>query len=100
MTTSLGPRWALTGPFMTNIFGGGGGREGYKRVVTHFRPVVAVLQKDMDENRKDLSDENVAIVDASVQKYLDNVDLAALEKERDEVLVELAKLKAEKKYLK
>jgi 3-hydroxyacyl-CoA dehydrogenase len=38
VTSSLGPRWALTGPFVSNVFGGGGGKDGFRRMMQHLGP--------------------------------------------------------------
>nr|POE94217.1 l-carnitine dehydrogenase [Quercus suber] len=42
MTTSLGPRYALSGPFMSNVMGGGGSKTGFKHLVLHIGPAMNV----------------------------------------------------------
>jgi hypothetical protein len=43
VTTSLGPRWAIVGPFMANAMGGGGGSDGFRHLLEHLGPATETL---------------------------------------------------------
>ncbi|KAK3623013.1 hypothetical protein LTR56_021853 [Elasticomyces elasticus] len=91
VTSSLGPRWALTGPYMSNISGGGGGKDGFQHMMRHLGPGIQVWLHDMRANEYDFSEESLAICDASVQEMLSHVDEKEVGKQRDEVLISLLK---------
>ncbi|KAK4959177.1 hypothetical protein LTR10_003977 [Elasticomyces elasticus] len=93
VTSSLGPRWALTGPYMSNISGGGGGKDGFQHMMRHLGPGIQVWLHDMRANEYDFSEESLAICDASVQEMLSHVDEKEVGKQRDEVLISLLKEK-------
>ena len=95
MTTALGLRWSVTGPYMCNILGGGGGKEGFKHLLEHLGPATRVWTKDMDANAYQWTTENKAILDESVQTWLGKVDVAAIEAERDDALIDLLEMKSE-----
>src|SRR5450755_1608600 len=49
VVTGLGLRWALTGPLMTNILGGGGGGPtGFRHLLEHLGPAITAWTKDMN----------------------------------------------------
>ena len=96
MTSSLGPRWAVTGPFMSNAMGGGGGSDGFARVLQHLGPAVQKWLDDIQNNRFIWSRENLDALSASVAEELHGRDANELEQERDELLVKLLRLKREK----
>ena len=91
ITTSLGPRWALTGPFMSNAMGGGGGRGGFKRMLEHLGPAMEGWLGDMRSNEFQYTPENLEKLDKSVQQELDTHDIGTVEKERDQILLRLLK---------
>lgn len=94
MTTSLGPRWALTGPFMSNVMGGGGGLEGFKHLLQYLGPASRVWKEDMDKFAFDWSDANCQRLIDSVGEELRVHDTTVVEKERDETLISLLKSKS------
>jgi 3-hydroxyacyl-CoA dehydrogenase len=51
VTSGLGLRWAMSGPFMNPSLSGGGGPEGFKRVIDHLGPAAEAWIKDMDAHR-------------------------------------------------
>ncbi|KAK4498453.1 hypothetical protein PRZ48_011111 [Zasmidium cellare] len=93
ITTSLGPRWALVGPYMSLVSGGGGGRGGFKHMMEHIGPAAQGWLKDMAERNLPFDDALIAKMDKSVQEELNEFDPATVEKQRDEALVKLVKLK-------
>ncbi|TVY68921.1 L-carnitine dehydrogenase [Lachnellula suecica] len=60
VAAGLGLRWALTGPFMTNILGGGGGKTSFKKLLEHLAPAAQGWTKDMNEHSFDYSEESLA----------------------------------------
>jgi 3-hydroxyacyl-CoA dehydrogenase len=93
MTTSLGPRWAVTGPFMSNAMGGGGGSDGFKHLLEHLGPATQKWLEDMKSHAFVLNEKNLDALSASVDEELKTRDVKTLERERDELLVELFRLK-------
>ncbi|KAJ5630006.1 hypothetical protein N7528_003663 [Penicillium herquei] len=89
VTTGIGLRWALTGPFMTNALGGGGGKGGFRHLLTHLGPAIEGWVKDMNENAFTFSQENIDTLDNSVQNMLGSTEIKEVESQRDTALVEL-----------
>ncbi|KAL4807204.1 3-hydroxyacyl-CoA dehydrogenase, partial [Aspergillus unguis] len=89
VTTGVGLRWALTGPFMTNVLGGGGGKEGFRHLLTHLGPASQAWIKDMKDNAFVFNEENVQKLDDSVQEMLSEGDAKQVEEQRDEALVDM-----------
>lgn len=99
MTTGLGLRWALTGPYMTNILGGGGGADGFEKMVTKLGPAIASWVKDMEEHKYVVGEGNFEKINNSVKDVVRQTDLEKLEKERDDLLVQLIAMKQSAKNL-
>lgn len=99
VTTSLGPRWALTGPYMSNVLGGGGGSTGFKQLLHHLGPGMKVWLHDMDEHSFDMNDETIEQLDKSVQAMLKDHAVQQVEQQRDEVLLKLLALKQDRSAL-
>ncbi|KFY44585.1 hypothetical protein V495_03378 [Pseudogymnoascus sp. VKM F-4514 (FW-929)] len=89
MTTSLGPRWAITGPFQSNALGGGGGGEGFKHFIDHIGSAGQGWLKDMQENAFEWTPENISTVSASVDEQLKGQDTREVEQKRDRFFVDL-----------
>ncbi|KAJ6443545.1 3-hydroxyacyl-CoA dehyrogenase [Purpureocillium lavendulum] len=96
MTSSLGPRWAVTGPFLSNAMGGGGGSDGFAHILEHLGPAMQKWLEDTRSNTFVWNKENLDALNASVAEELQGHDPADLERQRDETLVELLRLKREK----
>ncbi|KAK2616926.1 hypothetical protein QQS21_000014 [Conoideocrella luteorostrata] len=95
MTSSLGPRWAVVGPFMSNALGGGGGIEGFKHLLEHIGSSSRKWVEDMKANAFIPNEQNLNRLVASVDDELKTKDVESLELERDRLLVELFRLKSE-----
>lgn len=94
MTEGLGPRWALSGPFMTNVIGGGGKKDGFKHLISHIAPAAAAWYADMDEKKIDVADmDNINKLDVSVQEMLKDIDMEAFQKQWGMSLVQLLRMK-------
>jgi 3-hydroxyacyl-CoA dehydrogenase len=89
ITTSLGPRWAITGPFQSNALGGGGGGEGFKHFIDHIGSAGQGWLKDMQENAFEWTPENISTVSASVDEQLKGQDTREVEQKRDRFFVDL-----------
>ncbi|KAI4724790.1 putative hydroxyacyl-CoA dehydrogenase [Aureobasidium sp. EXF-10728] len=97
VTNSLGPRYALTGPLMSNAMGGGGGTDGFRHLLEHLGPATETWLADMREHAFVFNNESLDTLSASVGKELEGKDVQALEAERDRLLVEILRLKSESK---
>lgn len=84
---------------MTQVLGGGGGREGFRSGLERLGPARQAWSKDMKAHEYQYTDENVDILDDSVQKLLDARDPGKVQKERDELLIQLFKAKSKAKSL-
>lgn len=93
MTTSLGPRYALVGPIMSNVLGGGGGGGGFKHMLHHLGPAMQGWLKDMDDNKIAWDEATLDVLDKSVQEQLGQVDIGKVEEQRDELTIQLLKEK-------
>ncbi|KAH0399447.1 putative hydroxyacyl-CoA dehydrogenase, partial [Aureobasidium melanogenum] len=97
VTNSLGPRYALTGPLMSNAMGGGGGTDGFQHLLEHLGPAMKGWLDDMREHTFKYDKESLDALSASVVESLEGKDVQALEAERDRLLVEIMRLKNEGK---
>jgi 3-hydroxyacyl-CoA dehydrogenase len=97
MTSSLGPRWAMVGPFMANAMGGGGGSDGFRHLMEHLGPAMQSWTEDMREHAFDWKPDGIEKLTASVEDELAGKDVAALEQRRDRQLVELFKGQRERR---
>lgn len=93
MTASLGPRYALVGPLMSNALGGGGGAVGFKHMLHHLGPAMQGWLKDMDENKIAWDEATLDVIDQSVQEQLRQFDIGKVEEQRDELTIRLLKEK-------
>lgn len=78
---------------MTNVLGGGGGKEGFRHIVTHLGPASRSWTKDMNNHAFVWNDTNVQILDDSVREMLSEGDSKMVEEQRDEALVDMIKRK-------
>ncbi|RDW79133.1 uncharacterized protein DSM5745_05985 [Aspergillus mulundensis] len=91
MTSGLGLRWALTGPIMTNTLGGGGD---FGHFMDHLGPALKGWVYDMEAQGFDFEDkDSVDAVKQRVNGWVGGVDLAGVERRRDEGLVGLVQRK-------
>ncbi|KAF2092462.1 hypothetical protein NA57DRAFT_50267 [Rhizodiscina lignyota] len=93
VTSSLGMRWAVTGPVMTNILGGGGGKDGFMRIQKSIGRSAQVWLKDMAEHPFTPTDESLEKVNDSVLQWIEHLELATVEEERDNVVLTIMDLK-------
>ena len=78
---------------MTNVLGGGGGATGFKHLLEHLGPGVQAWTKDMNKHAFQWTPENIEALEASVGDWLKTTDITSIESERDDVIINLMKLK-------
>ncbi len=93
MTTSLGPRWAVTGPLMSNAMGGGGGSDGFRHMLEHLGPATRGWLDDTRAHSFQWDLQSLDKLSESVFNELKDKNVAALEQKRDSLLVEIFRLK-------
>ncbi|KAH7182366.1 3-hydroxyacyl-CoA dehyrogenase [Fusarium flagelliforme] len=89
VTSSLGPRWAVTGPLVSNALGGGGGADGFRHLMEHLGPASEKWLEDIKANSFKSDQQSIELLTASVEEELEKEDSAVLEARRDKLLVEL-----------
>lgn len=82
---------------MTNVLGGGGGKDGFRHLVSHIASTAQVWFDDIDNKKIVIGgDENIINkLDASVQDMLESRDTADTQKQLGNSLVGLLELKDE-----
>ncbi|KAM0477083.1 hypothetical protein ACHAPX_006042 [Trichoderma viride] len=93
VTNSLGPRWAATGPLLSNAMGGGGGVDGLKHALEHLGPASRSWLEDMKAHAFTWTPQELDALSASVSEELRGKDTKDLERKRDDLLVEILSLK-------
>ena len=71
VSTGPGLRWALAGPYMTNVLGGGGGKDGFDHFMKHLGPAVRGWKEDMDENKFSFEMDETKHLQAQVTPWLE-----------------------------
>jgi 3-hydroxyacyl-CoA dehydrogenase len=97
VTTSIGPRWAVVGPLLANAMGGGGGSDGFRHLLEHLGPASREWTKDMQAHSFAWTPESMDTLTQSVGEELNGKDMAALERQRDNRLVEMFKVKGHRR---
>ncbi|KFG80591.1 hypothetical protein MANI_017583 [Metarhizium anisopliae] len=95
VTSSLGPRWAVTGPLLSNAMGGGGGTDGFRHFLEHLGPATRSWMDDMQAHAFQWTLEGLATLRESVAKELGGKDTKELERKRDQCLVEVLRVKGD-----
>ncbi|CEL06046.1 Putative Catalytic activity: [Aspergillus calidoustus] len=94
VTSGPGLRWALTGPFVTNSLGGGGGPNGFTQRIERLGPAIRGWEEDMLEHRFDWSEEKLSMLNTEALKWLGSVDWDAITAKRDRMLLQLLQAKS------
>ena len=84
---------------MTNILGGGGGKEGFRHLLEHIAPGAQLWIKDMNAHAFPYDSDGLERLSNSVQEWLAVVDAGKVEEQRDRVLLELIRLKRQESAL-
>ena len=78
---------------VSNVMGGGGGKDGFKTMLSHFSGPVQGWLSDMNAHAFDYKEPGIDRLNTSVQEMLKDHDLETVESQRDDVLIELLNLK-------
>jgi 3-hydroxyacyl-CoA dehydrogenase len=77
----------------------GGGPAGFKHLMQHVGLGMQGWLKDMAAHPYQYTDENLELLDRSVQEMMTGVDLEKMESERNDLTIDLFKAKASASYL-
>lgn len=91
MTSGLGIRWAVNGPLMTNVLGGG---RNFGHFIDHIGPAVHSWKVDMNKYEYNGEPEQKERLKERVGEYVEGVDLDGVEKKRDEFILNCLQLKS------
>lgn len=83
---------------MTNVLGGGGGKDGFKHLISHIAPAARAWYEDMDAKVAGLDmaeSSTIDKLDESVQQMLQDRDLEAFQAQFRQMLVQVFKMKAD-----
>lgn len=80
---------------MTNVLGGGGGKDGFRHLITHIATTAQVWFDDIDAKKIVINggEEDMDRLDASVQDMLKNRDTAETQAQLGKSLIGLLQLK-------
>ena len=82
---------------MANAMGGGGGSDGFRHLLEHLGPATQSWTKDMQENAFSWTPDSIDKLTTSVKEELAGKNVPALEQQRDRQLVEVFKVKGERR---
>lgn len=91
MTSGLGLRWAVNGPLMTNVLGGG---RSFRHFIDQLGPAVKSWGDDMKQYDFGHEPEKKEKVTERVEEYVGGVDLDEVERGRDEFILNSIQFKA------
>lgn len=84
MTSGLGIRWAVNGPLMTNVLGGG---RSFGHFIDHIGPAFQSWKDDMRQHEFRNEPEEKERLMERVKEYVEGTDLVQIEKRRDEFIL-------------
>lgn len=99
VSTGPGLRWALAGPYMTNVLGGGGGKDGFDHFMKHLGPAVHGWKRDMDENKFSFEEEEICGLQERVTPWVEKKQPEKVRQEMGDALIELLQTKSSKPSL-
>ncbi|KXT17596.1 hypothetical protein AC579_10138 [Pseudocercospora musae] len=99
MSTGPGLRWALAGPYATNILAGVASDDPFKHFIEHLGPAVHGWKKDMDEQKFEFREEEVEQLLDNVRPFQQKLDHEGVRSDMGDGLIELLDMKKDKKYL-
>ncbi|PPJ51849.1 hypothetical protein CBER1_09572 [Cercospora berteroae] len=99
MSTGPGLRWALAGPYMTNVLGGGAGEDPFGHFIKHLGPAIEGWKKDMDEKKFDWQETDVDGLIEKVKPFVDAKDREGVRRDMGDGLIELLEMKKGKNNL-
>jgi 3-hydroxyacyl-CoA dehydrogenase len=99
MSTGPGLRWALAGPYMTNVIGGGGGKEGFSHFMSHLGPAVHSWKDDMDKHSFSFNEDDTKAVSEEVKEWMERSDPDKTREEMGDALLGLLEVKSTRSSL-
>ncbi|KAE8155327.1 hypothetical protein BDV25DRAFT_167735 [Aspergillus avenaceus] len=90
MTSSLGLRWALNGPFLLNALAGGGS---FQHFIEHLGPALKSWHDDMQKHTFKMSEQDIQDLSKSVEPMFQQADLETIQRERDDALSRIIDMK-------
>lgn len=99
VTTGPGLRWALAGPYMTNVLGGGGGKDGFDHFFKHLGPAVRGWKEDMDANRFTFEEDETKRLQEQVSPWVEKKEPEKVREEMGDALIELLQSKSSRSSL-
>ena len=96
VTSSLGLRWALNGPYALNAMAGGGS---FQHFLEHLGPAAKSWHDDMHKHTFSMTPEAIQDLSRTVEPMVQATDLNTLQKERDDVLLKLMDMKSKTSLL-
>ncbi|KAF7185404.1 L-carnitine dehydrogenase [Pseudocercospora fuligena] len=99
MSTGPGLRWALAGPYATNILAGGASDDPFKHFIDHLGPAVNGWKQDMDEHKFEFREEEVKQLSEDVRPFQQKLDREGVRSDMGNGLIELLDMKKDKKNL-
>lgn len=82
---------------MANAMGGGGGGDGFRHLLEHLGPAMKSWTADMQANAFSWTPDSIDTLTTSVQDELAGKDVGALERQRDKQLIEIMRMKGERR---
>lgn len=80
---------------MTSTLGGGGGKEGFVRILTHLMPAAKMWDEDMKHHEFQFDKDSIPILNEIVQKMLEKYDMDVFVNQNAKLLVDILKAKDE-----
>ncbi|KXT03688.1 hypothetical protein AC578_5180 [Pseudocercospora eumusae] len=99
MSTGPGLRWALAGPYATNILAGGASDDPFKHFIDHLGPAVHAWKKDMDEHKFEFQEGEVKQLSEDVRHFQQKLAREGVRSDMGNGLIELLDMKKDKKNL-
>ncbi|KAM3420677.1 hypothetical protein BST61_g3932 [Cercospora zeina] len=100
MSTGPGLRWALAGPYMTNVLGAEAGEGNpFGHFLKHLGPAIEGWKKDMDEKRFGWAKDDVGGLIEKVKPFVDAKDREGVRRDMGDGLIELLQMKKGKDSL-
>ncbi|EME84338.1 uncharacterized protein MYCFIDRAFT_134610 [Pseudocercospora fijiensis CIRAD86] len=99
ISTGPGLRWALAGPYTTNILAGGASDDPFKHFIDHLGPAVHGWKKDMDEHKFEFREDEMKQLSEHVRPFQGKLDREGVRSDMGNGLVELLDMKKNKNNL-
>lgn len=100
VSTGPGLRWALTGPYTTNVLAGGNDPDAFGHFMSHLGPAVSGWKKDMDENKFSFEETETQQLTEKVKPFVEQNDFENVRRDMGDGLIDLLEMKSTKSALK